>query len=141
LKFQHYELERKTVMICDDDPDLLNLLGKAFNPKYNVILVSSGKECIEKYVEELSRGNKIHLLLLDYKISDMSGDFIARKINEYSGTKIILISAYNLDDSLLKELKESNCIAKFIKKPISLSSLNELVADTINQIETVSQNN
>jgi hypothetical protein len=51
-----------------------------------------------------------------------------------------LISAYNLDDSLLKELNENNYIAKFIKKPINLSSLIELVAGTINQIETVSQN-
>ena len=61
----------------------------------------------------------------------MSGDIIARKINEYSRTKIILISAYNLDGSLLKELNESDCIAKFIKKPINLSSLIETVADTI----------
>ncbi len=70
----------------------------------------------------------------------MSGDFIARKINEYTGTKIILISAYNLVDSLLKELNENNYIAKFIKKPINIRSLIELVAGTINQIETVSQN-
>jgi hypothetical protein len=44
---------------------------------------------------------------------------------------MILITAYNVDDSLLKELKESDCIAKFIKKPIHLSSLIELVADAI----------
>jgi CheY-like chemotaxis protein len=121
-------------MICDDDPDILNLFVYVFKSRYNVISASSGGECIAKFLEEKNRGNQIHLLLLDYKISDMSGDFIARKINEYSGTKIILISAYNLDDSLLKELNESNCIA------IHLSSLIKLVADTINQIETVSQN-
>jgi hypothetical protein len=33
--------------------------------------------------------------------------------------------------TVLKELKESDCIAKFIKKPIHLSSLIELVADAI----------
>jgi hypothetical protein len=47
---------------------------------------------------------------------------VARKIKEYNGTKIILISAYSLDDLLLKELEESKCIAKYVKKPIQLSS-------------------
>jgi CheY-like chemotaxis protein len=125
-------------MICEDEPDILKLYGLALKPKYNVILVNSGEECIKRFIEERKRGNKIHLLLVDYKIGDMSGDLITRKIKDYSETKIILITAYNLDDSVLKELKESDCIAKFIKKPIHLSSLIELVAHTLNQIETVS---
>jgi CheY-like chemotaxis protein len=132
------ETEKKTVMICEDEPDILKLYGLALKPKYNVILVNSGEECIKRFIEERKRGNKIHLLLVDYKIGDMSGDLIAREIKDYSETKIILITAYNLDDSVLKELKESDCIAKFIKKPIHLSSLIELVAHTLNQIETVS---
>ena len=125
-------------MICEDEPDILKLYGLALKPKYNVILVNSGEECIKRFTEERKRGNKIHLLLVDYKIGDMSGDLIAREIKDYSETKIILITAYNLDDSVLKELKESDCIANFIKKPIHLSSLIELVAHTLNQIETVS---
>ena len=61
----------------------------------------------------------------------MPGDFIAHKIDESDGTKIILISAYNMDDSVLKELRESNSIVKFVKKPIHLSSLIKLVEETI----------
>ncbi|MGH9987805.1 MAG: response regulator [Nitrososphaeraceae archaeon] len=118
-------------MICEDDPDLLKLFGMAFKSKYNVILVSSGEECIRKFTEEKNRGNKIDLILLDYKLSDISGDSVARKIKEYSATKIILISAYNMDDELLKELQESNCITRYVKKPIHLNSLNKLVEETI----------
>jgi hypothetical protein len=36
----------------------------------------------------------------------MFGDSVARKIKEYNGTKIILISAYILDETLVKDLKE-----------------------------------
>jgi hypothetical protein len=50
-------------------------------------LISSGEECIKRFIEEKNQGNKIHLLLLDYKIGDMSGDFIARKIKEYREIK------------------------------------------------------
>ena len=61
----------------------------------------------------------------------MLGDSVARKIKEFNGVKIILISAYDLDESLLKELKEKEYIAKYIEKPIHLSNLIELVADTV----------
>jgi CheY-like chemotaxis protein len=59
------------------------------------------------------------------------GDSVARKIKEYNGTKIILISAYDLDGELVKDLEENNYIAKFVEKPILINSLIELVADTI----------
>jgi CheY-like chemotaxis protein len=94
-----------------------------------VILVNSGEDCIDKYIDEKSRGNKIHLLLLDYRLGGMFGDSVARKIKEYNGTKIILISAYDLDDALVKDLEENNYIAKFVEKPISINSLIGLVAD------------
>ena len=122
---------KKTVMICDDEQDLRLLFGLILNLKYNVIQVESGKNCIEKYVEEKNRGNKIHLILLDYRLGDMLGDAVARKIKEYNGVKIILISAYDLDHALVKELEESNFIVQFIEKPIEPDNLIEIVARTI----------
>ena len=123
--------EKKTIMICDDEQDLLLLFGLALGSKYNVILVESGENCIEKYVEEKSLGNKIHLILLDYRLGDMLGDSVAKKIKEYNGTKIILISAYDLDNTFVKELEESKYIAKYIEKPIELTNLMEIVSSMI----------
>jgi CheY-like chemotaxis protein len=123
--------QKKTVMICDDERDLLLLFGLALRPKYNVIQVDSGKDCIDKFIKEKNRGNKIHLLLLDYRLGDMFGDSVARTIKQYNGTKIILISAYDLDSSLVKELEENKYIVKFIEKPIGIPNLIEIVANTI----------
>ena len=134
-----FKTQHKTIMVCDDDEDILKLFGQALKSKYNVILVSSGKDCIEKLIELQNLGQKTHLLLLDYRLNGMLGDSVARKIKEYSETKIILTSAYNVNDELLRELEDSNCIAKYIEKPIQLGKLNEIVADIINQIETVSK--
>jgi len=125
------DTEKKTVMICDDERDLLELFGKALQTKYNVILVSSGEDCIDKYIDENSQGNKIHLILLDYKLGGMFGDSVARKLKEHNGTKIILISAYNLDDTVVKDLEENKYIAKYIEEPIRLTNLIELVDDII----------
>ena len=49
--------EKKTVMICDDEQDLLQLFGRALGMKYNVILAGSGEDCINKFIEEKNRGN------------------------------------------------------------------------------------
>ena len=117
-------------MICDDEQDLLQVFGLALETEYNVILANSGGNCIEKFIEEKSRGNKIHLVLLDYKLGDMFGDSVARTIKQYNGTKIILISAYNLDSSLVKELEENNYIVKYIEKPIQIPDLMKIVTDT-----------
>jgi CheY-like chemotaxis protein len=125
----NFERKKKTIMICDDQRDVLLFFKLALESKYNVILVGSGEDCINKYKEEKSRGNEIHLILLDYRLGSMYGDSVARKIKELNGTKIILISAYDIDDALLKELEDGNYIAKYIKKPIHTNRLVELVAE------------
>lgn len=62
----------------------------------------------------------------------MLGDAVAHKIKEYSDiTKTILISAYNVNEELLRKLEESNCIVKFIRKPIHLTSLIKLIDKTV----------
>jgi CheY-like chemotaxis protein len=124
--------QKKTVVICDDEQDLLQVFELALESKYNVILATSGEECIDRFLEEKNRGNKVHLILLDYRLGDMMGDFVARTIKQYNGTKIILISAYDLDSAFVKELEENKYIVKYIEKPIQVADLIEIVASTIN---------
>jgi CheY-like chemotaxis protein len=123
---------KKTVVICDDEQDLLQVFQLALESEYNVISASSGEECIDRFLEEKNRGNKVHLILLDYRLGDMMDDSVARTIKQYNGTKMILISAYNLDSAFVKELEENKYIVKYIEKPIQIADLMELVADSVN---------
>ena len=125
------ERKKKTIMICDDERDVLLLFGLVFGSKYHVIMVDSGEECIDRFMEEKNRGNKIHLMLLDYKMGGILGDSVARKIKEYPGTKIILNSAYNVDDVLVKELEDGNYISKYLQKPIEIDLLTDIVTEII----------
>jgi CheY-like chemotaxis protein len=127
----NHERKKKTIMICDNERDVLQLFGLVLESRYNVITVDSGEECIEKYTEETRRGNKIHLILLDYKLGSMLGDSVARKINEYKGTNIILISAYDIDHSLVTELENGNYILKYVRKPVANDILTDLVAEIV----------
>jgi CheY-like chemotaxis protein len=133
LEYNHSNFERrkKIMMICDDEPDMRLLYGLVFGSRYDVIMVNSGEECIERYAEETKRGNKISLILLDYKLSGMLGDSVARKIKECNETKIILNSAYDVNDVLVRELESGNYISKYIQKPFDTDRLTDLVAEIV----------
>jgi hypothetical protein len=52
LEYDYSNLERKkkTRMICDDNLDMLLLFGLVLESRYNLIMVDSGEECIDKYI-------------------------------------------------------------------------------------------
>jgi CheY-like chemotaxis protein len=125
--------KKKTIMICEDEPDVLLSFELMLKSKYNLMLVDSGEECIAKYIEEINWGNKIDLVLLDYKLCDVMGDSVARKIKELNGVKIILISAFNIDGVLVKELENGSYISKYILKPIETDSLTNLIDEIIKE--------
>lgn len=114
---------RKTVMVCDDETDLLYLFKTALEPTYDVFAVESGTGCIEKFIEEKQKGKKIDVLLLDYKLGDMLGDIVACKIHELNGVKTILISAYELERAVISHLMERHCIVAVIRKPIRVPAM------------------
>jgi DNA-binding NtrC family response regulator len=118
-------------MICDDESDVLRAYKIALSSRYNVVTASSGEECLKKYDIELKAGAKVDVLLLDYKLGDMLGDEVACKIRDMDGTKIILISAYEIGTSFLNQLKQRKCITSFIKKPITMASLLATVERTL----------
>jgi CheY-like chemotaxis protein len=133
LEYNHSNFERrkKIMMICDDEPAMRLLYGLVFGSRYDVIMVNSGEECIERYAEETKRGNKISLILLDYKLGGMLGDSVARKIKECNETKIILNSAYDVNDVLVRELESGSYISKYIQKPFDTDRLTDLVAEIV----------
>ncbi|HJU33486.1 MAG TPA: response regulator [Nitrososphaera sp.] len=111
---------RKTVMICDDETDLLLLFKYTLESAYNILVAESGKDCLERFLEEKHQGKKVDVLLLDYKLGDMTGDVVACKIHELNGVKTILISAYELEQTMIDHLIEHGCIKGILRKPIRM---------------------
>jgi DNA-binding response OmpR family regulator len=120
-------VSRRKVMICDDDQELLRLFQLVLEQTYDVLLVSSGKECLDKYTAERNKGNEIGVLLLDYRLGDMTGDDVACKIRKHNGTNTILMSAFELEKEVISKLKLRNCIVGMVTKPISIHELKKIV--------------
>ncbi len=123
--------KQHTLLICDDEPDLLELYAAMLSDDYKIMKASSGEECIRKYIEMKDKMEDITVILLDFRIGEMTGDKVARDIKEINGAKIILISAYEIDHDLIQRLKDEKVIREFVSKPISLDTLKRIIAKTI----------
>jgi two-component system, sporulation sensor kinase E len=120
-----------TLLICDDEPDLLELYAAMLSDDYKIMKASSGEECIRKYIETKEKMDNITVILLDFRIGEVTGDKVARDIKEINDTKIILISAYEINDDLIQRLKDERVIVEFVSKPVSLDTLKRIIAKTI----------
>jgi CheY-like chemotaxis protein len=61
----------------------------------------------------------------------MPGGDVARKIKQLNGVKIILITAYDLDEQLVEDLKLNGYIVDVIRKPVDLEWLSSKIAQNI----------
>jgi two-component system, sporulation sensor kinase E len=120
-----------TLLICDDEPDLLELYAAMLSDDYKIMKASSGEECIRKYIETKEKMDNITVILLDFRIGEVTGDKVARDIKEINGAKIILISAYEINHDLIRRLKDERVIVEFVSKPVSLDTLKRIIAKTI----------
>jgi response regulator RpfG family c-di-GMP phosphodiesterase len=122
---------RKTILVCDDETDLLLMFRIHLESQYNVITVDSGKSCVDTILDYKNKNKEIDLLLLDYKLGDISGDVVARKIKEIEDMKILLITAFELDNQIISELMQNRLIVDVVKKPVQLEKLSQKIKETI----------
>ena len=77
------------VLICDDQPDIVNALKIYLTPEgYHLFEAYTGQEALD-----VVRKNDIHLILLDVMMPVMDGITAISKIREFSNAPIILLTA------------------------------------------------
>ena len=77
------------VLICDDQPDIVNALKIYLTPEgYHLFEAYTGQEALD-----IVRGNNIHLILLDVMMPVMDGITATAKIREFSNAPIIQLTA------------------------------------------------
>ena len=77
------------VLICDDQPDIVNALKIYLTPEgYHIHEAFTGKEALQ-----IVKENDIHLVLLDVMMPVMDGITATSRIREFSNVPIILLTA------------------------------------------------
>lgn len=118
-----------TVLIVDDDKDLLTYYKALLEKGYNVLTANSGEKAIE-----LLGKNNVHIVLTDFKMPGISGIDLARKIKAInSNIVVILMTSYGTIEVAVKSMK--NGADDFIEKPIDKNILKLLIENYVAKIQ------
>lgn len=117
-------LEYLKVLVSDDDRDSCihtSLLLKNLGIVSDWVL--TGEECVEKVREAHKTGEDYDVCFIDWKIPDIDGLEVTRRIRDLVGsaTTIVIITAYDWS-TIEKSAKEAGADA-FLAKPVFASTL------------------
>lgn len=120
-------VNKKTVLIVDDEPEVLVLLKRILN-EYDTIAVNDGPQALET----VKNNSSIDLILLDIAMPDMNGFDVAKKLKEdtlSSHIPIIFVSAKRDLDSFVEGFEIG--VEDYITKPIDQNHLLYTVSSRI----------
>jgi len=116
----------KTILFADDDGPLRKFISALLTRSgYNLIVAGDGREALQKAREHVG---KIHLLLSDVEMPEMTGIELAIQLNqERPDTKILLISG------LATGMLVLNNGWQFLPKPFMSDMLRDRIRDFLSE--------
>lgn len=106
-------MEGKTILIIDDDPFILDLLQGMFSQAgANTLVAGLGSEGLRLLYQ-----HHPDLIILDIMMPEKSGWEICLQIRELTSTPIIMLTALNTEEAIVRAL-ESGAV-DFVTKPFS----------------------
>jgi putative two-component system response regulator len=107
--------EKQTVLVVDDTPENLTVLGELLQPKYRVRVANSGKRALQVAVSE----PRPDLILLDVMMPDLDGYAVIKALRADAATQdipVIFVTAMDADDDEERGLALG--AVDYITKPI-----------------------
>ena len=112
---------KKTILIADDEKDILEMLGDYFFYNgYQVLLASGGEEAVKKAAQNPD------LILLDINMPDKDGLSVCAQIRRFVSCPILFLTARVEDSDKIKGFGIGG--DDYIVKPFSLEELGARVA-------------
>lgn len=113
---------KKTVVVVDDDPMMLDVLARILQREnFQLLMASGGREIIQKLSEY--SGN-VDLLVTDYAMPDMQGRELADHVRQrFPAVKVLYQTGFS--DLLFENRVELEEGAAFLEKPFTARGLRE----------------
>ncbi len=109
--------DRVTVLIVDDEENILEFLNEALKQDYIIIKAKNGKEALKKVSEFYP-----DVILMDYKMPGMDGMETFLKIKEIDkDLPVILMTAYGTSSVAIQAMKEG--AYDYVTKPLDLEEI------------------
>jgi signal transduction histidine kinase len=128
------ELKRHTLLVVDDEPDVLESLRHQFHRSYRVLTSVSGSEAIE-----LLRQNDVELILSDQRMPGMPGDRFLREARHLKPDAIrMLFTGYADIQAVISAVNEGH-IFRYILKPWDTLELEGIIRQGVEQYNLLAE--
>lgn len=125
-------IDKNTILICDDEPDIVSLVKKFLQlDNFATLTCSNGKEALKTLEEKYE---EIALILLDIMMPALSGFEVLRTIKAketYKDIKVILFTVKSFKED--KEKGNELGADGYITKPFSGNELRDYVKKILNR--------
>lgn len=114
--------EKKTVVVVDDDPMMLDVLSRILQREnFELLMAAGGPEIIQKLDEH---NGDVDLLVTDYAMPDMQGRELADHVRQrFPAVKVLYQTGFS--DMLFENRVELEEGAAFLEKPFTARGLRE----------------
>lgn len=125
---------RHTLLIVDDEPDVLESLRHLFHRRYRVLTAESGPAGLALLAE-----NDVQVILSDQRMPGMTGDqFLKHARDAYPDAIRLLFTGYAEIQTVIDAVNQGG-IFRYIHKPWDVGELEAVVAQAVAQFELLAE--
>jgi len=122
------ELDQKSVLVVDDELDILGVIKRSLEAGGGVIHVYAFTSPIEALEHFKLNYNNFALVLSDIRMPGMTGFEFIRRIRQINPTiKALLMSAFEFNNNERSSALGSIIVDDFVQKPVSPRKLTSIV--------------
>ncbi|MDX2035408.1 MAG: hybrid sensor histidine kinase/response regulator [Isosphaeraceae bacterium] len=123
-----------TILIVDDEIDVLESLRHLLHRSYRVLTAGSGEEALE-----LLHHDQVHVILSDQRMPGMTGDaFLAQARRLHPDTVRILFTGY-ADIQAVTNAVNEGAIFRYVVKPWDADELQTVIRQAVEQYDLVTE--
>lgn len=116
-------LTKKHILVVEDEPDIMRFYKATLPGRFILSTALTGRDAIDA----IRRNQSIDFVVLDYKLSDMSGLAVLREIKKtVPSVPVLVVTAFGDEEVAVESFRLG--ARDYLKKPIS-------AADLINRIQ------
>ena len=113
--------QQHSVLIVDDEPEILKVLKKSLEDDYQVIVAHRAKEALAMVTD------KVAVIISDQRMPEMTGSEFFKIVREKHPDVVrIMMSGYSDMNALINSVNQGE-IFRYISKPWELDALQEVV--------------
>lgn len=121
-------MDKKTILLVDDEPAVLCLMGQLFDERYTTIKAKNGTEALQAAAKPNSR---IDLVLSDIDLGDLNGIRVMEQIRVHNPEIPYILMSARMEEYQQEAVNAG--VNKYLSKPVANQELRDAVNDLLRE--------